>query len=223
MPSCGAERLGGSEGQSLPCLLSSCVLRLPPCCSSLLIPASQAEGQHLRVRRVQFIKGCSASTTVGPHLERCEEAPLCPLLRSVLPAPPPPSPHRSCERVIFCARNFAAQEVLAQKPRPQRCLVSLAPCLYVLDLPHTVASLGVYIMQNWKLAWGQPTPAKSLSPTLVLVAQSPIMSLADVKVLRNCLGHGTVSSPRGKHRQGTDKSQKNANVVSHVLKQETTR
>lgn len=204
--------MGGSEGQSLPCLLGSCVLRLPPCCSSLLIPASQAEGQHLRVRRVQSIKGRSASTTVGPHLERCEEVPLCPLLRSVLPAPPPPpSPHqghRSCERVIFCPRNFAAQEVLAQKPRPQRCLVSLAPCLYDLDLPHTVASLGVYFMQNWKLAQGQPTPAKTLSPTLVLVAQSPIMSLADVKVLRTCLGHGTVSSPRGKHRQGTDKSHK---------------
>lgn len=55
--------------------------------------------------------------------------------------------------------------------------MSLAPCLYVLDLPHTVASLGVYFMQNWKLAQGQPTPAKSLSPTLILVAQSPIMSL----------------------------------------------
>lgn len=70
--------------------------------------------------------------------------------------------------------------------------MSLAPCLYVLDLPHTVASLGVYFMQSWKLVQGQPTPAKSLSPTLVLVAQSPIMSLADVKVLRTCLGQDSV-------------------------------
>lgn len=66
------------------------------------------------------------------------------------------------------------------------------------------------LISCWKLGQDQPTPAKNLSPTLVLVAQSPLTSLAEVKVLGTCLGHRTDSAlTQGeRHRQQTDKSYK---------------
>lgn len=41
----------------------------------------------------------------------------------------------------FLQRSFTAQEVLAQRPRPQWCLVSLASCISALGLPHLLVPL----------------------------------------------------------------------------------
>ena len=83
----------------------------------------------------------------------------------------------------FLQGNFTAQEVLAERPRPQRCPLSLASCSSAPSLSHTLVPLAQRVWaRGWRAIWnftlsitgGQDLSSQpKLTPTLVLRAPEP--------------------------------------------------